>query len=174
MSSAGKRIVLNVQVDFADYWRATVGFMIQNWRLKMVLVSSALSLTGFLYFAVRYPYSSPPFQLLVIPGALIVAALVVYINTQSVFAGKNFLRGNVRYTFGDDGVNAEAELSPGFTEWAQVPKAIELKNDFLVFYTRERMYTIPKACFESNGQMDSFCELLTSKLGSRASLKNAR
>ena len=28
MSSAGKRIVLNVQVDFADYWRATVGFMI--------------------------------------------------------------------------------------------------------------------------------------------------
>jgi hypothetical protein len=119
---------------------------------------------------VRFPYGAPPYQLLIVPGASIVLMLVLYFNTKAVFASKKFLNGKVRYIFADDGVNAQADSSPGFTNWNEIPKAFELKHDFLVFYTNERMYTLPKNCFESGQQMAVFSKLLKKHLGSRASL----
>src|SRR5882762_6877466 len=117
MNDTNGRVELDVQVDFTDYWRATMGLIIRNWRFKLLVAGAAFSLMGFLIILVRFPYGAPPYQLLIVPGASIVLMLVLYFNTKAVFASKKFLNGKVRYIFADDGVNAQADLSPGFTNW---------------------------------------------------------
>ena len=78
---------------------------------------------------------------------------MLYANTKMLFAGKKFLQHPVRFIFSSEGVNAVAPGSPGETSWSAIPKAFELKDDFLIFYTSERMYTIPKRCFAGDGKL---------------------
>jgi hypothetical protein len=165
------RIELVVAISFQEYWRATLGFLLLNWRLRALLLGAAICVIVFGVLQVRYPYATPQYQLLVVPGALAIAALVIYLNTKSVFEGKAFLRGPVRYVIDDEGITAVAPSAPEPVMWNAIPKAHELKHDFVVFYTRDRMYTLPKSSFLNPAQVEEFRKVLRTRLGAKAHLR---
>ena len=160
-----------VRVDFQDYWRATSAYMLRHFRLKWLVVSAGLYLALFLYLNFTRTYHGQTYPLLIPLAALGFLYAVLYLNTKMLFAGKKFLQHPVRYVFSSEGVNAIAVGSPGQTSWNAIPNAFELKDDFLIFYTAERMYTIPKRCFAGDKELKQFREMLASHLGSKARLQ---
>jgi YcxB-like protein len=162
---------LIVRVDFPDYWRATSSYMLGIFKVKWVIAGAAAYTLIFLFLVIAFPQSKPSYELLILPAVLALGIALLYFNTKLLFASKKFLQGDVRYVFSSSGVDAVAPLSPGHTSWSEIPKAFELERDFLVFYTPERMYTIPKKCFPDAEHIEKFRRILKSRLGDKAKLK---
>jgi len=169
MQADPRRIELLVRSDFQDYWRATCGYMLRQWKVKLFLAGAGAALPAFLFLSIQSP-RNPPYPLLIPAAGVTVLFVFLYLNARTVFASKKFLQGTVRYIFSADGVEALARSAPGMKSWPEISRAIELKHDFLIFYTPERMYAIPKRCFPDPRQMDAFRNMLQSHLGPRAAL----
>ena len=167
-------IELTVRVDFQDYWRATSAYMLRHFRLKWLIVSAGLYLALFLYLNFTNAYRGQTYPLLIPLAALGFVYAMLYLNTKMLFAGKKFLQYPVRFVFSSEGVNAIAAGSPGETSWSAIPKAFELKDDFLIFYTAERMYTIPKRVFAGDEELERFRQMLAEHLGTKAKLWHLR
>lgn len=163
-------IEITVRIDFQDYWRATSAYLLRYFKLKWLIVSAGLYLALFLYLNFTNTYHGQTYPLLIPLAALGFVYAVLYLNTKMLFAGKKFLQHPVRYVFSSEGVNAIAAGSPGETSWSAIPKALELKDDFLIFYTAERMYTIPKRCFAGDEELKRFRAMLAAHLGGKAKL----
>jgi hypothetical protein len=164
-------IEITVRIDFQDYWRATSAHMLDHFKLKWLIVSAGLYLALFLYLNFTNTYHGQTYPLLIPLAALGFVYAVLYVNTKMLFAGKKFLQHPVRYVFSSEGVNAIAAGAPGETSWSAIPKAFELKDDFLIFYTAARMYTIPKRCFAGAEELQRFREMLALHLGNKAKLQ---
>ena len=162
---------LKVRIDFQDYWRATHSYMLGVVKFRIFMATAILFVAVFVYSSISAPHAPPAYPLLIPPAGLIFLYGMLYLNTKYLFAGKKFLQHEVRYVFTSEGVNAIAEGSPGETSWSAIPKAFELKDDFLIFYTAERMYTIPKRCFAGAEDLTLFRNLLASHLGNKAKLQ---
>ena len=163
-------IEVTVRIDFQDYWRATSTYMLRHFKLKWLILTAGLYLALFLYLNYTRTYSGPTYPLLIPLAALGFVYAMLYLNTKMLFAGKKFLQHPVRYIFSSEGINAIAIGSPGETSWNAIPKAFELREDFLIFYTAERMYTIPKRCFAGDEELKRFRGLLAAHLGNKAKL----
>lgn len=164
-------IEITVRVDFQDYWRATSAYMMRHFNLRWLIMIAGLYLALFLYLNFTNAYHGQNYPLLIPLAALGFLYAVLYLNTKMLFGGKKFLQHPVRYIFNSEGVNAIAPGSPGETSWNAIPKAFELKDDFLIFYTAERMYTIPKRCFAGDDELKRFKQMLAAHLGSKAKLQ---
>lgn len=164
-------IELTVRIDFQDYWRATSAYMLRHFRLKWLIVIAGLYLALFLYLNFTRTYTGQTYPLLIPLAALGLLYAVLYLNTKMLFTGKKFLQHPVRYIFTSEGVKAIAAGSPGETSWNAIPKAFELKDDFLIFYTAERMYTIPKRYFAGDEELKRFRGMLAANLGNKAKLQ---
>jgi hypothetical protein len=169
--SSGLSIELVVRIDFQDYWRATWSYMLRNFKVKWLIISAALYLAFFVYLGFSNPSGGQTFPFLIPLAALGFLYAFLYLNTKMVFAGKKFLQHPVRYVFSHDGVEAIAPGAPAPTSWNAIPKAFELKDDFLIFYTSERMFTIPKRCFANPAELERFKKLLSSNLADKAKLR---
>jgi YcxB-like protein len=161
---------LRVRITFDDYWRATSSYMMRNLKLKWLIVSAAIYLALFFYINFTHSFSGPTYPLLIPLAALGFLYGMLYVNTKSLFAGKKFLQHEVRYVFSEEGIDAIAVGAPAPTSWSAIPKAFELKHDFLIFYTSERMYTIPKRCFAGVEEVKQFRQMLAGRLGNKAKL----
>jgi hypothetical protein len=164
-------IELTVRINFQDYWRATSTYMLRHFKLRWLIACAVLYLLLFFYLNLSHTYRGQTYPLLIPLAALGFLYAMLYLNTKVLFAGKKFLQHPVRFIFSSDGVNAIAPGSPGETSWTAIPKAFELKDDFLIFYTAERMYTIPKRCFANDGDLERFKQMLARHLGDKVSLQ---
>lgn len=162
---------LDARVNFQDYWRATYSYMFLVSKFKVLLVGAAGGALIFLLLTILYPQRKPAYQLLVPLAALALLLLILYLNTKYLYSTKKFLHANVRYVFSDQGVDAVAPLSPGWRSWDEMAKAFELKHDFVLFYSPERMYPIPKRCFQNPAELLRFREMLRAQMGSKARLR---
>jgi hypothetical protein len=163
-------IELKVRISFQDYWRATLAYMIRHLKVKWLIATAIIYLGIFLYSQVFSPIVTPTYLLLIPLAAVGFIYAILYFNTRLLFAGKKFLHHEVRYVFSNEGLEAIAPESPGMTGWSSIPKAYELENDFLIYYTTERMYTIPKRYLEDEVELKRFRAMLASHLGSRVKL----
>jgi len=145
--------------------------MLRHFKLKWLIVSAGAYLLLFFYLNFTRTYSGQTYPLLIPLAALGFLYAVLYLNTKMLFASKKFLQHPVRYVFTSEGVNAIAPGAPGDISWNAIPKAFELKDDFLIFYTAERMYTIPKRCFAGEEELKNFRAVLIQQLGSKAKLQ---
>jgi hypothetical protein len=164
-------IEITVRIDFQDYWRATAAYMLRFVRLRWLIAVAVVYLALFAYLNFTGSYQGQTYPLLIPLAALGFLYAMLYLNTKMLFAGKKFLQHPVRYVFSSEGVNAIAAGSPGETSWSAIPKAFELKDDFLIFYTAERMYTIPKRCLVGEEELQRFRAMLAVHLGSKAKLQ---
>lgn len=139
--------------------------------MKYLVAGAIVCCAAFLYLAVASSFKRPPYPLLIPLAALALLYSILYFNTKLIFAGKKFLQQEVQYVFSGEGVEAIAPESPGLTRWSAIPKAFELKDDFLIYYTSERMYTIPKRCLAGDEELKRFRAMLALHLGNKVRLQ---
>jgi len=145
--------------------------MLRHLKLTWLVVSAIVCCAAFLYLAVVSSSKTPSYPLLIPLAALAFLYAILYFNTKLIFAGKTFLQQEVRYVFSGEGVAAIAPESPGLTSWSAIPKAFELKDDFLIYYTSERMYPIPKRCLAGDEELQRFRAMLALHLGNKVRLQ---
>jgi len=167
------KIELDVLLEFRDYLRANYWFLFRRFKLLFVILVIG---------CVAYP-------LMVLTGAspknpndnywglLIPFALLLFIIAGTYFGAKRQMSSNkslsqrIHYTFDETGIATVAPSSSGRTAWENIYKAHETKTNFLLFISKNMMYTIPKRCFADIQQLNAFKQLLQSQLTSRAKLK---
>jgi hypothetical protein len=174
MISKNSLFEIDVRVEIIDYWRATYGYMFRHPTFRLLAIGASIYALVSLALFIKYPYPRLLYPPLVPLAATAVAFAILYLNTRLLYSSKKFLHHTVRYILSDEGIESVAPDAPGLTKWDQIPKALELRHDFLIFYTEERMYTIPKRSFQSPEQLARFKAVLQANLGPRMRLRNAR
>jgi len=94
-----------------------------------------------------------------------------YFGAKRQMASNTSLNERIHYIFDETGIATIAASSSGRTAWTNIYKAHETKTNFLLFISKNMMYTIPKRCFTDVDQINAFKLLLKSQLTSRAKLK---
>ena len=167
MNEREHKFEIEVRVEIRDYWRATYSYMFRHPTFRLLAIGASIYALISLVMFVKYPYPQLLYPPLVPLAATAVAFAILYLNTRMLYASKKFLHHTVRYVISDAGIESVAPEAPGLTRWNQIPKALELRHDFLIFYTEERMYTIPKQSFPSPERLGRFREILQANLGPR-------
>ena len=163
-------IKLTVKLELADYVRANYWFLFRKWSMKIVLVFAGLLVGLFFYTLIQNP-DSKPFPALILPAIVLVMIGSTYLSAKRNMASNKSLQENIQYTFSKNGIDAVAQSSSGHTSWNNFLNAYETKHNFLLFISRNQMYTIPKRCFRDADQIAAFKQMLVSHLGSKAKVK---
>ena len=107
-----------------------------------------------------------------IPWAMFLFVIAgTYFNAKKHLASNRSLSETIHYVFSEEGIDATAVSSSGRTAWQNVLEAHETGKNFLIFLSKNMMYIIPKRCFHSAGQLESFKRLLLTQLGAKAKWK---
>jgi len=166
-------VELDVLLDFRDYLRANYWFLFRRFKLLFLIllfggvVYPLLLLTGRLSGSPNDNY----WGFLIPFGMLLFVIGGIYFSAKRHMASNKGLSERIHYTFSENGIDALAPSSSGHTTWSNLYEAHETKNNFLLFISRNMMYTIPKRCFHDVEQISAFKDLLRSQLSSKAKLK---
>jgi len=104
-------------------------------------------------------------------GVLAVLFGGTYFSTKKHMASNRALSERAHYVFSESGIEVTAPSSSGRTTWQNVYEAHETKTNFLIFISKNMMYTIPKRCFDSAEHIASFKRLLRSQLDAKVKWK---
>jgi Ca2+/Na+ antiporter len=108
-----------------------------------------------------------------------VCVVVVLVLTMPLFLRREFRKqlknapaaqGTQRYTFDEEGIEAVGSLGSSQFKWAAVIKALEGRDDFFFFLSKNFAHFIPIRAFSSSEQQSSLRGLVREKLGDRAKL----
>lgn len=160
---------INVLLQFKDYLRANFWFLFKS--LKWLMLIAILIL-----FIALYSWSQNPDKIpwlgFVLPAILLFAYLATYLGAKRSVASNKSLQENIHYTFLETGIDAVAVSSSGHTDWVNIYQAVETKHNFLIFISRNQMFTIPKRCFDDQQQIKTFRNLLQHQLPEKTKLKS--
>jgi hypothetical protein len=171
--SARKPIELDVHLELRDFLRANYWFLFKRFKLLFILL-----VLGGIVYPVFYALSDKPkdptgsyWGLLIPFGILALLFGNTYFGAKRQMTSNKGLSEPIHYTFSEDGIAAVADSSSGQGSWSNIHEAYETKHNFLLFISKNMMYTIPKRCFLNEEQISSFKELLKLILSSKAKLK---
>jgi hypothetical protein len=171
--SSENRIEIDVLLEFRDYLRANYWFLLHRFKLLFVI----LFVGGVVYpllLVSRIATQNPTdhWWAFFIPWAMLLFLIAgQYFNAKKHMASNKALSETIHYVFSQAGINATAASSSGSTAWQNVFEAHETGRNFLIFISKNMMYTIPKRCFHSTEQLESFKALLRAQLGAKAKWK---
>jgi len=166
-------IELDVLLEFRDFLRATYWFFFRRFKFVLILFVIVLVVYPLLLFSGQISTSANDnyWGLLIPAGILFFLLINPYFSARRQMTSNKCLNQRLHYVFDETGIDATAPLSSGHTSWANIHKAYETSSNFLLFISKNMMYTIPKRCFVDGSQIDGFRQLLKSQLVSRAKLK---
>ncbi len=160
-------------LELRDFLRATYWFLFKKFKLLFILlIIGCVVYPAFCLLGAGTKNPNDNFWGLLIPFGMLVLLLgSTYFGARRQMASNKSLSEPHHYTFSENGIDAVAPSSSGHTSWSNFYEVYETKHNFLLFISRNMMYTIPKRCFRDSEQINSFKDLLKSKLSSKAKLK---
>ena len=166
-------IELDVQLELRDFLRTTYWFSFRRTKSIFILLLIALVVYPLLVYAGRIPTNPTDsnWGFLVPPVVLLFLLINPYLGARRQMKSNKCLNQRLHYIFNEAGIQTTAPSSSGQTSWANIYKAYETRSNFLLFISKNMMYTIPKRCFVDSSQMEQFRQLLKSQLKSKAKLK---
>ena len=173
MTTTPDTLELDVQLTERDYLLANYWYFFRNWSVRSLIPIAAILLGVSVFLWIRNPRGIP-WMGLVLPAALVAILISVYFGSKRSMASNKSLQEPIHYRFSRDEIEAVASSSSGRTNWANIFAAHEAGRNFLIFISRNQMYTIPKRCFDREEQIASFRALLRDCLGERAHLRGVR
>ena len=79
-------------------------------------------------------------------------------------------QGTQTYTFDEEGIEAVGYLGSSQFKWEAVIKALEGRDDYFFFLSKNYSYFLPKRAFSSSEQQSALRALARDKLGDKAIL----
>jgi len=95
---------------------------------------------------------------------LALLAAAVYVPARRAYASNRAMQGPRRHRFSREGVASESEMGSGRMSWEACWRAFETKTDFYLYFANNLAYLIPKRCFASSQEMETFRSILRSSL----------
>jgi hypothetical protein len=172
MRTTSETIELDVQLTERDYMLANYWYLFRNWSVRSLIPIASILLGVSIFLWIRNPRGIPWIGFL-LPAILIAMLISVYFGSKRSMASNKSLQALIHYRFTRDEIEAIASSSSGRTSWENIYAAHEAGRNFLIFISRNQMYTIPKRCFDHEEQIASFRTLLRDRLGERAHLRAA-
>ena len=171
-----KAIEIDVLLELQDYLRANCWFLFRKFKFFLVILLMVGVVYPILYFtgSIGEPTKNPGESnwVFLIPWGILLLVLVsVYFNSKKALASHKALQETIHYTFSEEGIQSDAPSSSGYNKWETLREAFETKHNFLLFLADRLMYVIPKRCFQNDGQVREFKNLLSNHLASKAKLK---
>jgi hypothetical protein len=166
-------IELDVLLEFRDYLRANYWFLFR--RFKLLFLILVIGCVAYPLLVLTGRSSGNPndnyWGFLIPVGLLVFVMAGTYFGAKRQMASNKALSERIHYTFSEKGIDTSASSSSGHTSWENLYVAHETKTNFLLFISKNMMYTIPKRCFNDADDIVSFKDLLRSQLSSKAKLK---
>jgi hypothetical protein len=164
---------LDVLLESRDFLRANYWFLFKRFKLLfLILVIGCIAYPLMVISGITPKNPNDNYWGFLIPAGIVLLLLGnTYLSAKRQMATNKCLSERIHYTFSENGIDATAPSSSGHTSWTNIYKAYETKSTFLLFISKNMMYTIPKRCFADNAQLVSFRQLLKSQLSSKAKLK---
>lgn len=153
------KIEVGVKLKLKDYLLASYWFLFRRWSMKLLLVF-AFILAGLFFYTIIVEPNSRPYRMLILPSVVLLMVGSTYLSAKRNMASSKSLQENIQYTFSDRGIEVVAQSSSGYTSWGNIFSAYETGHNFLLFISRNQMYTIPKRCFRDAGQVAAFKQML--------------
>jgi len=76
-------------------------------------------------------------------------------NSKTALKTNKLLQKTHRYQIDNEGIGATSESGQRYIKWEELYEAIETKESFLFFISKEQAYIVPKRCFGENiGQFE--------------------
>jgi len=165
-------IELDILLEFRDYLRANYWFLFRKFRLLFLII--VIGCVGYPLLILTGRSSISPndnyWGFLIPVGLLALLIVGTYFGAKRQMASNKALNERIHYTFSDNGIDTRALSSSGHTAWENLYVVHETKTNFLLFISKNMMYTIPKRCFNDANDINSFRHLLRSRLSSKAKL----
>jgi hypothetical protein len=162
---------LDVLLKSTDYVRVNYAVLFGKPAMKIVLFFGAILLLLSVYTWATNP-QEVPWAGFILPGILLLLSINVLIAALRSFSSNKSLQQEIHYSFSEAGITAASPSSNSYTDWDNIRSAVETKNDFLLFISRNQTCVIPKRSFTDKEQIGSFKTLLKSRLPTKANLRN--
>lgn len=171
---SNSNITIEVNPTAADYRRALFSI---EWKRLAVIVGATVIVVFFviLFLANLKPVGNaaprPEIYLIPLPIIFLVVARLYFGIWSNAKKTEERSVATV-FTFNDEGVETVNTNGSAQANWQADQKVIETAKDFIYFPQPTLFFLLPKRCFESDGQMAAFRDLISQKLGERARLRN--
>jgi len=99
---------------------------------------------------------------------LLILPLYTFLATQREWARSRATLEDIAYTFGPEGVDVQSATNRGHMGWDLFDRALETREDLLVFLTERQALVIPKRAFRDEAEVERVRAHLREGLGERA------
>jgi hypothetical protein len=162
-----RKLELDAKLELKDYLRANYWYLLHRPWFWLIAAIATFNLIIFVTRTIQNP-SDNVWMALILPGLVVILLINVYTGAKRSLASHKSLQEDIHYTFSDGGVDAVARSSSGHTDWDNFLNASETKHNFLLFISRNQMFTIPKRCFNGKEQIQTLKDILHDNLGTKA------
>jgi hypothetical protein len=176
----GKTVTVTAKLAHRDVFAYSMWNLFdRNIVLKIIMYFTMLCLALFpLSFVLRNTVSEFKdvplrfhFYLLLLPFVHFMNVVMIFFMSRRVFMQNRFMREEIRYAFGDEGVQVSTDTRTSRHQWSMYGKVVETRRHFLFFYPDAMAHLIPKRCFKGTEELDRLREVLRDGLGDKARLR---
>jgi hypothetical protein len=131
--------------------------------LAVSALSDFLSCTSYLIPALRF---------VTVAAALVgIGFALPYLLARNTMRTSPMIKGEIRYVFGEGGVETVTSASQSRMDWAGFHRAVELKDCILLYMSSRVFHIIPKKAFADASQLEDLKSLLRRKMEGKTRLK---
>ena len=164
-----QELQLNIHLTLSDYLRANYWLLFK--KLKTLFFFILIAVVGyplFVFIGVIPKNPDDSYWGMLIPlGVLLLILVGTYFGAKHQMSSHKALNEMQKYSFTDDGIHNESSSTSGFQKWENIIEGHETSSHFLLFYSLNQLYIIPKKCFEKDYHIAEFKELLNQQLGTK-------
>lgn len=154
------KIIIDVDLkveDAANFQK--VFFFSKVSPVSLIIINSGLLLMAILSIIVQPPFGYTP--ALAVMFLLIPACFLYFVTfgfkkaAASNFKTNKLVQKTQRYEIGTEDIKISSESGSSIIKWHELYKAMEIKDGFLLFISKQQAYYIPKRYFgENSGLID--------------------
>ena len=173
MSDSNQTVIVNIDLQEADFQRANFWFRLGKWSIRLSLFILELfgllllSLVQFSEIIVNPIRGTGLVVLIVLP---ILYPILIWFQTKRGFANLQNFQKNVRYELTANGYKVSDSKSSSDISWDSVLRAVESKHSFNLFFTKSLFHVIPKRCLESPEDIERLKAILKRGLAGKANV----
>jgi ABC-type transport system involved in cytochrome bd biosynthesis fused ATPase/permease subunit len=157
-------IHISFQISEKEFKRALLALWSSNRIWIYVVIASVLLLVNFSMAILEEQYKMAILSWMLPLVIICVLTIGIYwFNSSRAYKQTAFSKGELNYTFNEEGIQYDVPDSNGNLKWSAITKVKESKEFFYLYTTKVTAIIIPKRAFKIEDDLTVFKNLLVSR-----------
>lgn len=157
-------IHISFQISEKEFRRAMLGLWGSNRTWIYVVIAAVLLLVNFTMAILEEQYKMVILTWLLPLVTICVLSIGIYwFNLNRAYKQTAFSKGELNYTFNEEGIQYDVPDSNGNLKWSALKKVKESKEFFYLYTTKVTAIIIPKRAFKIEDDLTAFKNLVVSR-----------